>query len=76
MSGVTEVKITDVKAICTAPEGIRLMVVKVETLPDKPPGGAQGGVLKSEGLLKRSVLTSESEARRRADKRKPKAGAC
>ena len=47
MSGVTEVKITDVKAICTAPEGIRLMVVKVETLPDKPPGGAQGGVLTS-----------------------------
>jgi hypothetical protein len=28
---VTEVKITDVKAICTAPEGIRLVVVKVET---------------------------------------------
>jgi hypothetical protein len=31
MSGVTEPKITDVKAICTAPEGIRLVVVKVET---------------------------------------------
>ena len=31
MSGVTEVKITNVKAICMAPEGIRLVVVKVET---------------------------------------------
>ena len=31
MSGVTEMKITDVKAICTAPESIRLVVVKVET---------------------------------------------
>jgi hypothetical protein len=28
---VTEVKITDIKAICTAPEGIRLVVVEVET---------------------------------------------
>jgi mannonate dehydratase len=28
---MTEVKITNLKAICTAPEGIRLVVVKVET---------------------------------------------
>jgi mannonate dehydratase len=31
MSGVTEPKITDVRAIRTAPEGITLVVVKVET---------------------------------------------
>ena len=29
--GMPALKITDVKAICTAPDGIRLVVVKVET---------------------------------------------
>ena len=29
--GLSDLQITDVKAICTAPDGIRLVVVKVET---------------------------------------------
>ena len=29
--GLPDLRITDVKAICTAPDGIRLVVVKVET---------------------------------------------
>ena len=29
--GLPDLQITDVKAICTAPDGIRLVVVKVET---------------------------------------------
>jgi mannonate dehydratase len=33
-AGMDPVKITDVKAICTAPEGIRLVVVKIETSDD------------------------------------------
>jgi mannonate dehydratase len=32
--GMSEVRITDVKTICTAPDGIRLVVVKVQTSDD------------------------------------------
>jgi hypothetical protein len=42
-AGMDPVRITDVKAICTAPEGVRLVVVKIETSDDGHAAPAGGG---------------------------------